>query len=153
MNFSYASEFVCKIWSHLLNRWCVAWFLGGKLVYQTTKKRASGPKCPVTGKRIQGVRILLFLFFLFSSNKLLQSCRIRFWQLFWFRVIVLGILLFYRLDHCPYVLCTTLFYKFWLVGLRYGQHCSCCFCISFYCLETHGLYFDRIMRLNFRTGT
>ncbi|MBA0571858.1 hypothetical protein Golob_002227, partial [Gossypium lobatum] len=28
---------------------------GGKLVYQTTKKRASGPKCPVTGKRIQGV--------------------------------------------------------------------------------------------------
>ncbi|KAK8672625.1 hypothetical protein V6N13_110990 [Hibiscus sabdariffa] len=24
---------------------------GGKLVYQTTKKRASGPKCPVTGKR------------------------------------------------------------------------------------------------------
>lgn len=29
--------------------------LGGKLVYQGTKKRASGPKCPVTGKRIQGV--------------------------------------------------------------------------------------------------
>ncbi|XP_022862764.1 60S ribosomal protein L34-like [Olea europaea var. sylvestris] len=29
---------------------------GGKLVYQSTKKRASGPKCPVTGKRIQGVR-------------------------------------------------------------------------------------------------
>ncbi|KAF9614460.1 hypothetical protein IFM89_018696, partial [Coptis chinensis] len=27
----------------------------GKLVYQTTKKRASGPKCPVTGKRIQGL--------------------------------------------------------------------------------------------------
>ncbi|KAL0651926.1 hypothetical protein Bca4012_094617 [Brassica carinata] len=27
---------------------------GGKLVYQTTKKRASGPKCPVTGKRIHG---------------------------------------------------------------------------------------------------
>ncbi|KAI5590628.1 hypothetical protein POPTR_004G029400v4 [Populus trichocarpa] len=27
----------------------------GKLVYQTTKKRASGPKCPVTGKRIQGI--------------------------------------------------------------------------------------------------
>ncbi|KAG6753304.1 hypothetical protein POTOM_043356 [Populus tomentosa] len=27
---------------------------GGKLVYQTTKKRASGPKCPVTGKKIQG---------------------------------------------------------------------------------------------------
>ncbi|XWS23193.1 hypothetical protein CRYUN_Cryun29cG0100100 [Craigia yunnanensis] len=26
-----------------------------KLVYQTTKKRASGPKCPVTGKRIQGI--------------------------------------------------------------------------------------------------
>ena len=29
--------------------------VGGRLVYQTTKKRASGPKCPVTGKRIQGV--------------------------------------------------------------------------------------------------
>uniref|UniRef100_M4CJL6 60S ribosomal protein L34 n=1 Tax=Brassica campestris TaxID=3711 RepID=M4CJL6_BRACM len=28
---------------------------GGKLTYQTTKKRASGPKCPVTGKRIQGI--------------------------------------------------------------------------------------------------
>ncbi|XP_028109051.1 60S ribosomal protein L34-like isoform X2 [Camellia sinensis] len=27
---------------------------GGRLVYQSTKKRASGPKCPVTGKRIQG---------------------------------------------------------------------------------------------------
>ncbi|KAB2633516.1 60S ribosomal protein L34-like [Pyrus ussuriensis x Pyrus communis] len=27
----------------------------GKLVYQTSKKRASGPKCPVTGKRIQGI--------------------------------------------------------------------------------------------------
>ncbi|GMP28891.1 hypothetical protein CsSME_00004245 [Camellia sinensis var. sinensis] len=29
--------------------------LGGRLVYQSTKKRASGPKCPVTGKRIQGL--------------------------------------------------------------------------------------------------
>ncbi|KAF7142685.1 hypothetical protein RHSIM_Rhsim05G0185000 [Rhododendron simsii] len=29
--------------------------VGGKLVYQSTKKRASGPKCPVTGKRIQGI--------------------------------------------------------------------------------------------------
>ncbi|CAA6664514.1 unnamed protein product [Spirodela intermedia] len=28
---------------------------GGKLVYQSAKKRASGPKCPVTGKRIQGI--------------------------------------------------------------------------------------------------
>ena len=28
---------------------------GRKLVYQTTKKRASGPKCPVTSKRIQGI--------------------------------------------------------------------------------------------------
>lgn len=25
------------------------------MVYQSTKKRASGPKCPVTGKRIQGI--------------------------------------------------------------------------------------------------
>jgi hypothetical protein len=33
------------------------WFLlaGGRLVYQYTDKRASGPKCPVTGKKIQGV--------------------------------------------------------------------------------------------------
>ncbi|CAL9058572.1 large ribosomal subunit protein eL34-like [Musa acuminata AAA Group] len=28
---------------------------GGRLVYQYTNKRASGPKCPVTGKRIQGI--------------------------------------------------------------------------------------------------
>jgi hypothetical protein len=28
---------------------------GGRLVYQYTDKRASGPKCPVTGKKIQGV--------------------------------------------------------------------------------------------------
>ncbi|RAL50842.1 hypothetical protein DM860_015989 [Cuscuta australis] len=28
---------------------------GGKLVYQPTNKRANGPKCPVTGKRIQGI--------------------------------------------------------------------------------------------------
>ncbi|PKU73871.1 60S ribosomal protein L34 [Dendrobium catenatum] len=27
---------------------------GGRLIYQYTKKRASGPKCPVTGKRIIG---------------------------------------------------------------------------------------------------
>ena len=49
---------VCCVW------WCGN-NAGGKLVYQTTKKRASGPKCPVTGKRIQGVRfLLLFQFFL-----------------------------------------------------------------------------------------
>lgn len=34
---------------------------GGKLVYQSTKKRASGPKCPVTGKRIQGVCSMCYL--------------------------------------------------------------------------------------------
>ncbi|XP_072972830.1 large ribosomal subunit protein eL34-like [Typha angustifolia] len=28
---------------------------GGRSVFQYTKKRASGPKCPVTGKRIQGI--------------------------------------------------------------------------------------------------
>ncbi|KAF4375971.1 hypothetical protein F8388_010133 [Cannabis sativa] len=28
---------------------------GGKLVYQTTKKRARDPTCPITGKRIQGI--------------------------------------------------------------------------------------------------
>ncbi|GER41419.1 60S ribosomal protein L34, partial [Striga asiatica] len=30
-------------------------FIFPSLVYQSTKKRASGPKCPVTGKRIQGI--------------------------------------------------------------------------------------------------
>ena len=34
---------------------CHATAAGGRLVYQYTKKRASGPKCPVTGKKIQGV--------------------------------------------------------------------------------------------------
>ncbi|XP_059302570.1 large ribosomal subunit protein eL34-like [Lycium ferocissimum] len=28
---------------------------GGMLIYQTTKKRASGPKYPITGKGIQGI--------------------------------------------------------------------------------------------------
>ncbi|XP_043723428.1 60S ribosomal protein L34-like isoform X2 [Telopea speciosissima] len=28
---------------------------GGRLVYHTSKKRASGPKCPITRKRIQGI--------------------------------------------------------------------------------------------------
>jgi ribosomal protein L34E len=40
-------------------------------VYQYTKKRASGPKCPVTGKKIQGVstsRVILSLSF--GSNPL-----------------------------------------------------------------------------------
>jgi Ribosomal protein L34e len=36
--------------------------LGGKLVYQYTKKRASGPKCPVTEKRIQGVSDAFFVY-------------------------------------------------------------------------------------------
>nr|AAT38711.2 60S ribosomal protein L34, putative [Solanum demissum] len=34
---------------------------GGKLIYQTTKKRANGPKCPVTGKRIQGILIGFYI--------------------------------------------------------------------------------------------
>jgi len=29
--------------------------VGGKNVFQTAKKRANGPKCPITGKRIAGV--------------------------------------------------------------------------------------------------
>ncbi|GJM98816.1 hypothetical protein PR202_ga15856 [Eleusine coracana subsp. coracana] len=33
---------------------------GGRLVYQYTDKRASGPKCPVTGKKIQGVSGLCY---------------------------------------------------------------------------------------------
>ncbi|PPS19930.1 hypothetical protein GOBAR_AA00644 [Gossypium barbadense] len=41
---------------------------GGKLVYQTTKKRASGPKCPVTGKRIQGMKLEIFLMYLVLLN-------------------------------------------------------------------------------------
>ncbi|KAJ7527526.1 hypothetical protein O6H91_16G059600 [Diphasiastrum complanatum] len=28
---------------------------GGRLVFQTAKKRAKGPKCSITGKRIQGI--------------------------------------------------------------------------------------------------
>eukprot|EP01018_Ginkgo_biloba_P032750 Gb_36060 [translate_table: standard] len=28
---------------------------GGRLIYQTVKKRASGPKCSLTGKRIHGI--------------------------------------------------------------------------------------------------
>ena len=43
-------DFIC--WVFVFD---VLGVIGGKLVYQTTKKRASGPKCPVTGKRIQGV--------------------------------------------------------------------------------------------------
>ncbi|KAG1342375.1 putative 60S ribosomal protein L34 [Cocos nucifera] len=58
---------------------------GGKLVYQYTKKRASGPKYPVTGKRIQGPQLggklgvaeggshgcgfMLGIFFLMSPNR------------------------------------------------------------------------------------
>ncbi len=30
---------------------------GGKSVFQTAKKRAKGPKCSITGKRIAGVRL------------------------------------------------------------------------------------------------
>ncbi|KAL0350894.1 UNVERIFIED_CONTAM: 60S ribosomal protein L34 [Sesamum radiatum] len=43
-----------KFWSSR-SRFLFCDKLGGKLVYQSTKKRASGPKCPVTGKRIQGI--------------------------------------------------------------------------------------------------
>lgn len=42
---------------------------GGKLVYQSTKKRASGPKCPVTGKRIQGVCIAHLSIYYFNLLK------------------------------------------------------------------------------------
>lgn len=51
--------------------WCGVWLsnVGGKLVYQSTKKRASGPKCPVTGKRIQGVCNIFFSWgFCFSKG-------------------------------------------------------------------------------------
>lgn len=43
------------LWRLFLNFFFVFDGLGGRLVYQYTKKRASGPKCPVTGKKIQGV--------------------------------------------------------------------------------------------------
>ena len=59
---------------------CMFW-LGGKLVYQSTKKRASGPKCPVTGKRIQGVCFsfssflnIIFGFGLFSICEIYIEC-------------------------------------------------------------------------------
>ncbi|KAK4423740.1 60S ribosomal protein L34 [Sesamum alatum] len=40
---------------NVIDRVCVVCENRWKLVYQSTKKRASGPKCPVTGKRIQGI--------------------------------------------------------------------------------------------------
>jgi len=48
--------------------------VGGKLVYQSTKKRASGPKCPVTGKRIQGVCNIFFLTWGFVFRKGSLKC-------------------------------------------------------------------------------
>lgn len=39
-------------------------------MYQSTKKRASGPKCPVTGKRIQGVIVPFFSFLNLSREVL-----------------------------------------------------------------------------------
>nr|DAD31248.1 TPA_asm: hypothetical protein HUJ06_010099 [Nelumbo nucifera] len=47
--FSYFNLFDVLLFMHIMLN------LGGKLVFQSTKKRASGPKCPVTGKRIQGI--------------------------------------------------------------------------------------------------
>ncbi|KAK6133668.1 hypothetical protein DH2020_032578 [Rehmannia glutinosa] len=46
---------------------------GGKLVYQTTKKRASGPKCPVTGKRIQGFFCMIIRAFLVEEQKIVKK--------------------------------------------------------------------------------
>lgn len=43
-------------------------------MYQYTKKRASGPKCPVTGKKIQGVSdhflIITYLILVARSSRL-----------------------------------------------------------------------------------
>lgn len=50
-----------SIYKDVFLSWWLRWFAGGKLTYQTTKKRASGPKCPVTGKRIQGVSLLIHI--------------------------------------------------------------------------------------------
>ncbi|KAG6502995.1 hypothetical protein ZIOFF_035284 [Zingiber officinale] len=48
---------------------------GGKLVYQYTHKRASGPKCPVTGKRIQGDFEELFRVCLRNNGALIPHLR------------------------------------------------------------------------------
>ncbi|KAL5545278.1 hypothetical protein UlMin_009062 [Ulmus minor] len=47
---------------------------GGKLVYQTTKKRASGRKCPIIGKRIQGIPHLRPTEY--KRSRLSRNCRI-----------------------------------------------------------------------------
>ena len=63
-------------------------FTGGKLTYQTAKKRAKGPRCPVTGKRIQGVAIqsLSCIFFL-SEFCIMDECHLCdncfLWHLSW----------------------------------------------------------------------
>ncbi|KAL5212719.1 hypothetical protein ABZP36_023566 [Zizania latifolia] len=38
-----------------MSKWMSSIKFGGRLVYQYTKKRASGSKCPVIGKKIQGI--------------------------------------------------------------------------------------------------
>lgn len=73
-------------------------------MYQTTEKRASGPKCPVTGKRIQGVRRL----FLSSLNKL----PLELW---------IFILIFFSFVFEYWVFCGVIFANFWLVGFG-GLH-------------------------------
>lgn len=49
-------------------------------MFQTTKKRASGPKCPVTGKRIQGVchGIHRSIYFLLVSFAIAIFCQLAF---------------------------------------------------------------------------
>ncbi|CAM8960314.1 unnamed protein product [Rhodiola kirilowii] len=46
---------------------------GGELVYQTLKKRASGPKCLVTGKRIHGIPHLRLTEY--KRSRLSKNCR------------------------------------------------------------------------------
>ena len=76
------SGLFCNLWwgvtKCLIWLFCVLLMIGGKLVYQTTKNRASGPKCPVTGKRIQGVWFFLFCLFGISVSvwnfELMSNC-------------------------------------------------------------------------------
>ncbi|KAI8014518.1 60S ribosomal protein L34 [Camellia lanceoleosa] len=49
-------------------------FRGGRLVYQSTKKRSSGPKCAVTGKGIQGAWLLALVILPASFQLCFSNC-------------------------------------------------------------------------------
>jgi ribosomal protein L34E len=79
--------------------WWIRWiFAGGKLVYQYTKKRASGPKCPVTGKKIQGVSDYLlgqfYSAFVFTADECSLVCLVQYWSN-WCELVVYFVLWWY----------------------------------------------------------